>query len=412
MSQREIGLIAHNYQPPREIWLRSQQKPLTIAPEWNSIIYDNCYKNILENSVPEKGFIFSLYGTLREWMMRERPDGFAKIRRNISDFSDKTSVLGDSYLHDILPLLPNQDQRLLIKVGKEAFREDLGFYPTGFWFPEAAVNRHSLGNISSEGYEYTILGSHQLTNTSNNPMWVNLSNGKEIAIIHFDTGLSGKYSYKDSVTENGDRFLTEHCPGEGICLFASDGELFNHHKLGRHYFRDYVLNGNTLSRHGIKPFDVKSAISRTRENASLNENTSWSCTHGLGRWTGEEKCFCDEPTSKTKAKKRELFTGLTRRNDDINLLLDRAGNNWRDTFLDVFLLSRSTIFSGNDFISDFYKTINRKYLESEKKLFLGKLYNLIGLTSCGWFFGQEDRIERQIPEKCLEEVNSLLETII
>jgi hypothetical protein len=404
---KEIEFWAHFYQPPREGWLYTVARSLQVGPEWNGIIYDQSYKNILEKGIPQEGFAFSLYGPLREWMKRERRDGFKKIKQNINNLPDKEyKVMGDPYLHDIMPLLPDRDQVMNIKIGKEAFKEDLDFYPNSLWLPEAGAGKNTLLNVKKAGYEYVVLGNHQLRDTRSNPMWVNLPEGREIAVFHFDSKLSGDYSYVPSITSNGDEFLDRYCWRDGIHSIASDGEFYGHHQKWKDLFIAYILSKETLKRHGLAALDIKDALTRPRMRTEVVENSSWSCFEDLGRWTGDERCFCDQPTPEARMKKRELFNGLSRRNIEINELLDRDGGGWRDAYQEAFLINRAKIFSGENFVPDFFKSL--RCSKGQEILYLAKLYALTGLTSCGWFFGKRDSIERQIPEAYLGEVNNLL----
>ena len=64
---------------------------------------------------------------------------------------------------------------------------------------------------------------------------------------------------------------------------------------------------------------------------------------------------------------------------------------------------REDLFAGRNFEAEFCSGLAIK----EKRLYLGKLYSLLGFTSCGWFWGGDNRRERMITQKALETLRTL-----
>lgn len=394
---RYLYVIAHGYQPQREFFL-PDGTILPIVPDVNERIYQECYKpNLVDREMPE-GFVFSLYPTLREWMKQAHPEGFERIREQVQRMPDKEyNVLGDPLIHAILPLLPTEDQEMLLRIGRHAFALDFGFEPKGLWLPETAGAKNTFWLARKTGYEFGVTRDNQLINSDQNPMYLQFDDGSEMAMIHFVAGLSGSVSYDEYSTKNADIFLAEwiHDNRQSIAI-GTDTELYGHHRDAVKWL-EHLLKPDTLARHGFAPLSIRKLLALgKRTYTDVIENSSWSCDHNLGRWTGE--CGCDGATEETQTVKRHLFSELSVSNIIINQSLESLDLNWRDEFIDIFLSLRKEIVLGKDFLTDLKRNVSREKFT----LFAAKIYTLLGFTSCGWFFGKEDSPERAIPTKMSE----------
>jgi len=74
-------------------------------------------------------------------------------------------------------------------------------------------------------------------------------------------------------------------------LIASDGELYGHHQVFRDHFLRYILDGGG-ARNGIEwSWPGLWLLNHQPEAyANLIEPSSWSCMHGVNRWSTE--CAC------------------------------------------------------------------------------------------------------------------------
>lgn len=406
LSPIEFGFLLHAYQPPRDVALPSGRR-LEVLPWVNEQIYQESYKPVLVDGENLPGAVaFSLYGTLREWMKVNHPEDFEKLRQKIANEKNKEyRLLGDPYLHIILPFLDREDQSMLIQIGQQAFRQDLGFTPEGFWLPETAVSLDVLNVLHRHGYRYVVLKDYQLKSNGANPVRVSLKSGETMAVFHFNAPISDNVSFKDEVTMDGDDFLrgVGWQNGHGL-LLGTDFETFGHHKKGRQWFLRYVADPRTLRQHGFSPFDVSlGLLTADYQTAQIEEQSSWSCQHQLGRWTGE--CDCDNPSEQARQDKRDFFQKLLRYQQEINRQLNAIFPSWGDRFIQVFLSVRSDLFNGQDTSRVFQRMVPDEKL---RRLFLAKTCALIGMTSCGWFFGGDDRPERELPKSMIEEIESLL----
>lgn len=407
---RYLYVIAHGYQPIREYYL-PDDTILPIIPNVNERIYQECYKpNLVDREIPQ-GFVFSLYPTLREWMKQAHPEGFDRIREKIQQMPDKGyNVLGDPLIHVILPLLPAEDQDMLLKMGRRALTEDFDLEPEGLWLPETAKSNQTLEFTCSNRYKFVVTRDHQLWSTQQNPMYVRLMNGGEIAVFHFQSGLSGEVSHNRWTTMNADNFLTDWVPAfvpdEASCVgIGSDMERYGHHLHRDDYkWLQHLLRPETLARHGFAPLSIKAGLTRKdRAYTDVKEYSSWSCEHNLGRWTGE--CDCGYASWDTQNLKRSLYRQLSEANLMINQQLDDKFDSWREEFMETFLTLRSKIFTGQDFLTG----LRERFSTESYTLYAAKIYTLLGFTSCGWFDGKSDSPEREIPKTMVSVVRQLLE---
>lgn len=149
---------------------------------------------------------------------------------------------------------------------------------------------------------------------------------------------------------------------------------------------------DVLSSHGFGPFNIQARLADSEHNRTeLIENSSWSCDHDLGRWTG--KCNCDNPTWEALNDKKEFYNALTEYGLIINEMLNQSLPEWREKFKAFFLGVRKTWFGAGDVeqnIDDLIltDTAGLSILRNTmiRRLFEAKMCELVGKTSCGWFF--------------------------
>lgn len=430
MPEREFLITAHGDQPHRLIFRPSSpNQPLDVFESINDEIYDEVYGPVLEKRdyMPDR-IVFSLYASLRDWMKYRRSGAFAKIKENIGKMRHKEQqVLGDTYIHAIMPLLSEQDQDTLTKIGKKAFVDDLGFEPEGIWLPETAVSSTTLRVLHENGYKFVVLRDDQLESSEENPIYVPVrkdgSQIGEMAVVHFVEQTSKRVSFEDDYTKSAEHFLgNARSYPKRVISIATDMEFFGHHKKGKDQFLDWTTHPDALKMNGFRPFDVNEALKKLdKKFTEIKENSSWSCGHGIARWTGfSETCNCSEHpmfplTEERKAEKRHYLGSLSALGQEIDKRLDQLDTAWRDKFVNFFLGVRESVFRGKDPIPDIEKMAGDSDLmvlrDSEvRNLFLGKMYYLIAMTSCGWFFANSNSETNAIPRVLTPEVRTLINT--
>ncbi len=404
---KEFLGIEHFYQPTRRI-LTPDGKRVEVLPFVNDDILRQCYKPMLaRNGELPDALAFSFYPTLWLWMKDKYPDDFAIIKGKIEEMADREyRILGDTYIHAILPLLPPEDQEILIKAGKKASIEEFGFDRKGLWLPETAVSTETLKIAAQNGYEFVPLGRHQIEPASSEPVRIAFEGGLEIIVLPFESEISKQLSFNEWARMNADTFLKQWVPyfaskphGNNTVI-ACDGETFGHHDKNGVAFREYLYRPEVLAQHGYKSLSIKEQLNNVSRYAEIHELTSWSDynDHKLGRWRGE---CCGN----TAEEGKYLFRRLQEQNTEINAYLNNYYPNWKEEFISLIVNLRNEILAGGNIMGQLENNI-KDY--TKLRIFAAKIYTLLGFTSCGWFFDKKDSPEREIPRQMTIVVGKLL----
>ncbi len=428
-EQPLFGVLTHGYQPPRlfHAELTLDGKPysagFSVVPDVNDDVTYQVYKPIFsEVKRLPRGLITSIYAPMRSYIKRNTPDVFAKIQETVRNTPDREySVLGDPLVHVILPFLPSEDQTMLLEAGKQAFMNDFGFAPKGLWLPETAVSKEVLHNIVVAGYEFIPLRDSQITripgnirlDAKHNVCMVRTGENEEIAVLLGNSGLSGFVSYTPWSTFNADGFMSGRQAREQQngwnALMMMDLERYGHHQPGADQFLKRIFE--IQENYGFTPLNMHRVLdsfrtTRKKTYVDVGENSSWSCDHALGRWTGT--CGCDNPSESAIRAKKEFYTTLMGMNTFVNVSLDAESPGWREEFTGLLVDFSDDMFTGFNFAPNLFERVRHSGgNENKAKRFLAKKEIFIGLTSCGWFFGKDDSPEREIPSSMIRGVRHL-----
>jgi alpha-amylase/alpha-mannosidase (GH57 family) len=440
-TNRFICIHGHFYQPPRENpWLEAVEREETASPyhDWNERILTECYApNSRSRIQNEKGHIirisnnyqkisFNFGPTLLSWMEEKARITLKGIRQadrqSVKDRDGHGNALAQAYNHIILPLANERDVLTQIRWGKADFRKRFNREPEGMWLPETAVDLRTLEIMNQEGIKFTILAPHQArrfrplgqkhwTEPHGNinprrPYWCNLPNGQKIALFFYDGGLAHGIAFEDYL-QNGEilyqRLLNGFDPQDSeaqLVHVATDGESYGHHRL----FGDMALA------YALHQLDKDPAIQLTNYGwflahfppqfeVEINENTSWSCAHGIERWRAD--CCCrfggQENQQAWRAPLREGMDHLKQKLD--HLFESRAvsffKDPWqaRDAYIDI-LLDRSPQNIAGFFTEQGHKQpLSTEDRVQSLKLLEMQRFGLMMFTSCGWFFDELSGLE-------------------
>src|SRR5690606_6260861 len=154
-----------------------------------------------------------------------------------------------------------------------------------------------------------------------------LPSGRSITIFFYEQELSGRISFDPGITNNADHFANWHLLPKlrtdklergqpQIITIASDGELYGHHQKFRDLFLSHLLNssGHRAGLNFVFPALWLRDHPPTRE-ITIRENTSWSCHHGILRWSGT--CPCGGADATWKARLLTAFDRVAARLDTI-----------------------------------------------------------------------------------------------
>jgi hypothetical protein len=412
MPTKAFSIHGHFYQPPREDPLTGMiPRERSAAPfdNWNERILHECYQPNAELGNYEK-ISFNVGPTLFSWLQGQDPHTYQQIlaqdRANYKKYGVGNAI-AQAYNHTILPLATFQDKLIQIKWGIADFSYRFGHPPEGMWLPETAVDYEVLTILASQGIRYTILAPWQADVDgldASGPFQVLLPGGKSIVVFFYHRELSTRVSFSAEATLNADLFterdLSPHFvlpdqgnQGDQFILIASDGELYGHHQAFREKFLAHLVDGASAAA-GLQ-ISYPGLWLQTHpvtETVRIQERTSWSCHHGVSRWTGE--CACTPLDGRWKSNLRNSLNMLAARLDSI--YFDTLGswiaepNILRERYIHVMLGQ----LESEQLITEMANTpLTNQQVRQVQLLLESQRERQRIFTSCGWFFEDFDRIE-------------------
>ncbi|MAY79260.1 MAG: 4-alpha-glucanotransferase [Deltaproteobacteria bacterium] len=428
---REICIHGHFYQPTRvDPWTDIVDAQPSAAPftDWNHRIAAECYApnaaarlldgegrtRATKNTYTAMNFDFG--PTLLSWLEKERPVLLNALRaadRDSVAVFGRGSAIAQPFHHPILPLCDDQDRKTEIQWGLTYFERIFDRPAEGIWLSETAVDTPTLETLVDHGVEFVILAPHQIEaiedaqtgtwrdvsqhETANRGFRIPLPSGRHIVVVAYDSALSHAVAF-DGLLHSGDKFanrLAEASKDTGFVLIGTDGESYGHH----HPFGEMALayaQEQLEARSDCRLTNVASWLQRNppQTNARIREESSWSCAHGVGRWSKDCGCKVDSQRGwhqKWRGPFREALEGLrdaarSALANDGSLLFadpDTARNDYAE------VIGRPLKFAawyekhaGPQ--ADAKKA--RQWLEIHRRL-------LAMFTSCAWFFDEVTGLE-------------------
>jgi len=355
MTRGRVAVHAHFYQPLRAdpfSGVIPADPTATPYHDWNARIDAESYKPNAARGNLER-ISWDLGPTLAGWLAAEDPSTHLRFVE-----AAPGRAMAQPYHHSILPLASAADRRTEIRWGIRDFELRFGFRPNGVWLPETAVDLPTLALLAEEGIAYTILAPWQAADAqidTRRPYRVSIGSGQAISVAFYDAALSSAVSFEPTATDDADRFALERIAPRlarppfpdgttPTALIATDGELYGHHHVFRELFLEHLLvptpadaqartyDTVLLSEVMVEPADQPFAVAR------ILERTSWSCHHGVARWSAE----CPDATDgRWKGPLRAALDRLAAGIDAVSLgLLKASGvglDFWaaRDAYIEV-----------------------------------------------------------------------------
>jgi alpha-amylase/alpha-mannosidase (GH57 family) len=419
----------HFYQPNRaDPFTGRIPRESTAAPfnDWNERINDECYRPNAERGNLDR-ISFDIGPTLANWLAEADP---ATHGRFVSaDFGGssvrRANAMAQAYHHSILPLASLRDRRTEIAWGMREFELRFGRRPTSLWLPETAVDLPTLRLMADAGLTHTVLAPWQSATSdldTRRPYRVNLGGGRSIVIVFYDGALSSAVAFDPAATVDADQFvrrwlaprfadpLAGAAPAAGrrrattqdppLVLIASDGEFYGHHQKFRDLFLQRLVGADGLA--APREFDVLNLEEAVTERAgrpfrttTIVERSSWSCHHGVARWSAE----CpDAVDGRWKGPLRQAFDRLGASIDAVSerLLADAIEPDrfWaaREEYVDVLQGAEPA-----EAFADRWLEGRPRDLDRERFLALleAQRWRLAMFASDGWFWEEPSRIETQ-----------------
>jgi alpha-amylase/alpha-mannosidase (GH57 family) len=426
----------HFYQPPRENpWLETVELQESASPyhDWNARIARECYlpngaSRILDSAGRISKIVnnysrisFNFGPTLLSWMEQREPEGYQRIldgdRESQPLFSGHGGALAQAYNHVILPLANTRDKRTQILWGIKDFQHHFRRDPEGMWLPETAVDLETLDLLAAEGIKFTILAPRQAgqLRVQQDSPWLDLeygidsrqayacelSSGRTIGLFFYDGALATAVAF-EKLLYNGENFarqlLSRFDPdGDSAQLMhvATDGETYGHHHphgdMALAYALKYIAENN-LAR--ITNYGEYFALHPPSQEIRIKERTSWSCAHGIGRWTDNCGCNAGADSRWNQAWRRPLRQAFDWLRDDLVSDYELSSKQllkhpWsaRDAYIEA-VLDRSPV-NVNQFLAEHaaHPLSEDEQIRALRLLELQR-HLLLMYTSCGWFFDE------------------------
>jgi hypothetical protein len=301
VSRPRLAIHAHFYQPARlDPWTGKVPAEPSAAPfhDWNQRVDAECYRPNAERG-NLRGISWNLGPTLATWLAAEDPKTHERF------VADSATAIAQPYHHAILPLASAADRRTEIAWGIRDFELRFGRRPLGLWLPEAAVDLATLREAVAQGITFTILAPWQAGESgidTRRLYRVDVGADRSIVVAFYDAALSSAVSFEPDATSDADRFARERVGARlrggpapidaPLALIATDGELYGHHQQFRDLFLQRLVSPDPSA--ADRGFDivalgevVAAAASGSLPHARITERTSWSCHHGVARWSAE-----------------------------------------------------------------------------------------------------------------------------
>lgn len=153
-----LGL--HMHQPPGNL------KLLIESNDWEAQQIIRCYERASRYAHLYKkhgcyhvGFSGILLEQFRDKNIIDRYRRFIDIPEMIEKYraAKNIEIIGMGYFHPIFPLIPKEDWKEHLTMGREIIEEMFGQRPKGFWPSEMAFSMEMIPYLREAGYEYVIV---------------------------------------------------------------------------------------------------------------------------------------------------------------------------------------------------------------------------------------------------------------
>lgn len=433
-----VCVHGHFYQPPRENPFTGKVagQP-TAAPwhDWNERITEECYEaNTRASILDENGEVvrtvntyerisFDFGPTLLSWLEVSANDTYRAIvgadATSAQKFDGHGSAMAQAYNHTILPLTNHRDRVTQVRWGMADFEHRFGRRPQGMWLPETAVDTESLDLLAREGIAFTVLSPYQAAAVEGKdgswheieggrvdtriPYLIDLPEGRSISVFFYDGALSHEIAF-NGILEDG-RVLAERLmqaatdPGDQgrLVHVATDGESYGHHH--RHGEMALAIALDLIDADpGVRLTNYAEFLANhpATRNASILEDSSWSCAHGVERWRSNCGCSTGRHPEWHQRWRGPLRESLDWLRDQLIGPFETMGGDvfddpWaaRDAYIEVVLGGSESRFLVEHARSD----LTPEQQETAIGLLEIQHRAMLMYTSCGWFFDDISGLE-------------------
>jgi hypothetical protein len=186
------------HQPPGNLRLLLDEN------EWEAQQIIRCYERVpryarlySDRAKIHVGFSGILLEQLLSREIVDRYRAFVDIPAVLDAYknSPNIEILGMGYYHPLFPLIPQEDWKDQLEMGRSILGEVFGREPTGFWPPEMAFDMKMIPALAEAGYEYVVVDNVHVQAPDGCPVdkyrpHLACEGGAEIAVIPRDRDLS------------------------------------------------------------------------------------------------------------------------------------------------------------------------------------------------------------------------------
>ena len=450
-----LAIHGHFYQPPRENpWLGIIEDQESARPfsNWNTRICAECYTPLTCSPICDESNrttdLFNCYAhisynfgpTLLSWLDKyapctiERLEIADKVAKN--SYNGFGSAMAQVYNHQILPLSDAKDKHTQILWGIKEFYYRFNRKPLAMWLSETAIDMNTVRALIDHGIKYIILSPLQASyiREFGEFEWTGVPDGtidtrspyrlfevdgggrthfnRYLDVLFYDKNISTKISFEHLLTDSNklEWLIKERYSEEAtlpqLVLIATDGEIYGHHEKNGNKHLAKIIN-QFLSTGTCSVTNLEKFIDENKPSQEVKlwegvdgKGSSWSCSHGVGRWHTD--CGCsDGPYEYNQQWREYLRNAFDELRFNIRNICEKISSELLYDFTDA----------RNDYISvvlEPTQEIRDKFLERHAKEKLSqsgqiKLWKILEAdrnamlmyTSCGWFFSDISGFEPQ-----------------
>lgn len=395
-----LVIHGHFYQPPRENpWTGEVETEPSAAPfhDWNERIHAECYAPNVDNY---SLISFNFGPTLLSWLAEHHADTYQKIldadKASVAARGGHGNAIAQAYGHAILPLCNERDRVTQVVWGLADFRFRFGREAEALWLPETAANDEVLSLLIDHGMRYVILAPNQAkggdVDTSKPYLFRHVdSSGRSLAVFFYNGPLARAIAFEGALGSSRglvERFISAARGGDLVNV-ATDGETYGHHfKFGdlglAHALRvEAKAAGFWITNYAQYLDQHPPQVAVEIDNGPDGEGSSWSCVHGVGRWTRDCGCHTGGEPGWNQKWRQPLRAALEFLRDDAAVKFEAAASEF---FRDPWA-------ARNDYISVILDPHLTQYSLRVRNLMEMQRSALLMFTSCGWFFSDLAGIE-------------------
>ena len=425
----------HFYQPPRENpWTGEVEREVSASPyhDWNERIHDECYRPNAYAHISVAGvervvnnyanISFNFGPTLLSWLQLHHPETYQQILMADEESANKRAghgnAIAQAYGHAILPLCNERDRVTQVVWGLADFRYRFRREAESLWLPETACNDQTLDLLIEQGLRFVILAPEQAGRiwSTSNQAWQDAGSGKvdttrpyryfhsnglgrSLAVFFYHGPTARAIAFELALSSSEalvEKFIQVAQTGPLVNV-ATDGETYGHHfKFGdlclAHALESEAKEaGFSITNYSQYLDEHPPEFEVEIDNGPAGEGTSWSCTHGVGRWSRDCGCHTGGEPGWNQRWRGPLRSALDFLRDDVARHFEEIGG---ELFLDPWAARNAYVQlildDGRSSEEFFAQQASQELSPPERARALTLLEiqrnSLLMFTSCGWFF--------------------------